>query len=157
MATINPSLHDKRVPMPPRLSNLLREASWLLLALAGIYLTLILVTYHPQDPAWSHTGSRLTVQNAGGVLGAYVSDILLYLFGVSAWWWLVLAAFGIYRAFKKIQTTELIDRRTIYASLGGFLLLLLASSGIESLRLHTITAPLPYAPGGGVGARLAGG
>jgi DNA segregation ATPase FtsK/SpoIIIE, S-DNA-T family len=155
MASMNPSLGDKRTPMPPRLSNLLREASWLLLALAGIYLTLVLVTYHPQDPAWSHTGSRLTVQNAGGVLGAYVSDILLYLFGVSAWWWLVLAAFGIYRAFKKIQTTELIDRRTIYASLGGFLLLLIASSGIESLRLHSITAPLPYAPGGVVGALAA--
>ncbi len=155
MASMNPSLGDKRTPMPPRISNLLREASWLLLALAGIYLTLVLVTYHPQDPAWSHTGTRLTVQNAGGVLGAYVSDILLYLFGVSAWWWLVLAAFGIYRAFKKIQATELIDRRTIYASLGGFLLLLVASSGIESLRLHTITAPLPYAPGGVVGALAA--
>ncbi|MGB9150094.1 MAG: DNA translocase FtsK 4TM domain-containing protein [Burkholderiales bacterium] len=155
MATINPTLTDKRAPMPPRLSNLLREASWLMLAMAGIYLTLVLVTYHPQDPAWSHTGSRLTVQNAGGVLGAYVADVLLYLFGVSAWWWLVLAAFGIYRAFKKIQTTELIDRRTIYASLGGFLLLLVASSGIESLRLHTITAPLPYAPGGVVGALAA--
>jgi S-DNA-T family DNA segregation ATPase FtsK/SpoIIIE len=152
---MNPSLGDKRTPMPPRISNLLREASWLLLALAGIYLTLVLVTYHPQDPAWSHTGTRLTVQNAGGVLGAYVSDILLYLFGVSAWWWLVLAAFGIYRAFKKIQATELIDRRTIYASLGGFLLLLVASSGIESLRLHSISAPLPYAPGGVVGALAA--
>jgi DNA segregation ATPase FtsK/SpoIIIE, S-DNA-T family len=152
MASINPTLGDKRTPMPPRISNLLREASWLLLALAGIYLTLIFVTYHPQDPAWSHTGSRLTVQNAGGVLGAYVSDILFYLFGVSAWWWLVLAAFGIYRAFKKIQTSELTDRRTLYASLGGFVLLMVASSGIEALRLHSITAPLPYAPGGVVGA-----
>jgi DNA segregation ATPase FtsK/SpoIIIE, S-DNA-T family len=152
MASVNSTLSDKRAPLPPKLNNLLREASWLLLALAGIYLTLVLVTYHPQDPAWSHTGSRLTVQNAGGVLGAYVSDILLYLFGVSAWWWLVLAAFGIYRAFKKIQSSDLTDRRTLYASLGGFLLLLIASSGIESLRLHSLTTPLPYAPGGVVGA-----
>ncbi|MGB8339047.1 MAG: DNA translocase FtsK 4TM domain-containing protein [Burkholderiales bacterium] len=152
MASINPTLGDKRAPLPPRISTLLREAWWLLLALAGIYLTLVLVTYHPQDPAWSHTGSRLTVQNAGGVLGAYVSDILLYLFGMSAWWWLVLAAFGIYRAFVKIQTSELIDRRTVYVSAIGFLLLLIASSGIESLRLHTISAPLPYEPGGVVGA-----
>jgi S-DNA-T family DNA segregation ATPase FtsK/SpoIIIE len=41
--------------------------------------------------------------------------------------------------------------------LGGFLVLLLASSGIESVRMHTLTATLPLAPGGVMGAVVGGG
>ncbi len=151
MATSNQMLSDKGQPLSPKLVSLLREAGWIVLAVAGIYLAMILLTYHPDDPAWSHTGTHLTLQNAGGIMGAYVSDIILYLFGASAWWWLVLAAYGIYRAFKQIQTTDLTDKRTLYVSLAGFALLLFASSGIESLRLHSHHVALPYAPGGVVG------
>jgi DNA segregation ATPase FtsK/SpoIIIE, S-DNA-T family len=155
MAFFNQTMGDKNSPMPPKLTLLLREAWWLVLAIVGIYLAMVMGTYHYDDPAWSHSGTHLRVQNAGGMLGAYVSDIMLYLFGVSAWWWLVLAAYGIYRAFNNIHVTELTDKRTTYVSLAGFGLLLLASSGIESLRLHSITAVLPYEPGGVVGSLAA--
>jgi DNA segregation ATPase FtsK/SpoIIIE, S-DNA-T family len=151
MAFFNQTMGDKNSPMPPKLTLLLREAWWLVLAIVGIYLAMVMGTYHYDDPAWSHSGTHLRVQNAGGMLGAYLSDIMLYLFGVSAWWWLVLAAYGIYRAFNNIHVTELTDKRTTYVSLAGFGLLLLASSGIESLRLHSITATLPFEPGGVVG------
>jgi DNA segregation ATPase FtsK/SpoIIIE, S-DNA-T family len=151
MAFFNQTMGDKNSPMPPKLTLLLREAWWLVLAIVGIYLAMVMGTYHYDDPAWSHSGTHLRVQNAGGMLGAYVSDIMLYLFGVSAWWWLVLAAYGIYRAFNNIHVTELTDKRTTYVSLAGFGLLLQASSGIESLRLHSITATLPFEPGGVVG------
>ena len=30
------------------------------------------------------------IHNKGGTLGAYLADILLYLFGFSAWWWVIL-------------------------------------------------------------------
>jgi DNA segregation ATPase FtsK/SpoIIIE, S-DNA-T family len=151
MAFFNQTMGDKNSPMPPKLTLLLREAWWLVLAIVGIYLAMVMGTYHYDDPAWSHSGTHLRVQNAGGMLGAYLSDIMLYLFGVSAWWWLVLAAYGIYRAFNNIHVTELTDKRTTYVSLAGFGLLLQASSGIESLRLHSITATLPFEPGGVVG------
>ena len=93
MAISNQSLGDKNNPLSPKITSLLREAWWLVLAIAGVYLAMILITYHPDDPAWSHSGTHLSTQNAGGSLGAYVSDALLYLFGVSAWWWLGLALF----------------------------------------------------------------
>jgi len=46
------------------------------------------------------------------------------------------------------------DRRSYAVVLGGFLILLLASSGIEAVRLYSLEAELPLAPGGVMGAVL---
>ena len=78
-------------PLSPKLSRLLREASWLLLAAVGCYLALILLTYHRSDPGWSHTGGEV-VRNTGGPFGAWLADLLLSVFGVSAWWWAAVMA-----------------------------------------------------------------
>lgn len=68
-------------------ANLMREAWWLGLVLAGLYLAVILSTYYQQDSSWSHQSSDgVLIKNAGGAVGAWVADMLLYLFGFSAWW-----------------------------------------------------------------------
>ncbi len=72
--------------IPPRIVALIRESWWLLLLGASAYLLLIFVTYHKGDAAWSVAASSGDVQNAGGRLGAWFSDVLLYLFGISAYW-----------------------------------------------------------------------
>ena len=62
-----------------------------MLVAIGIFLALILMTYDRNDPSWSHTASISDqIHNAGGALGAMLSDILLYVFGFSAWWFVVL-------------------------------------------------------------------
>jgi DNA segregation ATPase FtsK/SpoIIIE, S-DNA-T family len=71
-------------PLPPHLASLLRESWWLALVAVALYLLLVLVTYDKADPGWSHSVRAATVHNAGGVLGAYVADLLLYVFGLSA-------------------------------------------------------------------------
>jgi len=59
-------------------ASLVREAWWLGLVLVGAYLAVILMTYSPQDPSWSHmTSDDAVVENAGGAVGAWVSDMLL--------------------------------------------------------------------------------
>ncbi|MBA3696578.1 MAG: DNA translocase FtsK 4TM domain-containing protein, partial [Methylotenera sp.] len=69
-------------------SKLIREAWWLGLVLVGLYITVILFTYHSEDPSWSHMAAdNASIHNSGGSVGAWVSDMLLYLFGFSAWWW----------------------------------------------------------------------
>ena len=55
-------------------------------AAAAVYLALILATYQRTDPAWSHAGAGALARNAGGRVGAVGADVLLYLFGMSAWW-----------------------------------------------------------------------
>src|SRR5215468_10406955 len=73
----------------PRISRLLRESWWLLVVAVFLYLALALATYTRSDPGWSYSGSGGAISNRGGVIGAWLSDLLLYLFGFSAWWWVV--------------------------------------------------------------------
>jgi S-DNA-T family DNA segregation ATPase FtsK/SpoIIIE len=139
-------------PLPPKIAALLRESWWLALVAIALYLLLVLLTYNPSDPGWSHSVREASVRNAGGVVGAYIADLMLYLFGVSAYWWVVLCGALVAWGFRRIETTREGDRRSYIVVLVGFGILLLASSGIETVRLHSLKAALPLAPGGVTGA-----
>jgi DNA segregation ATPase FtsK/SpoIIIE, S-DNA-T family len=139
------------VPLPARLAGLLREARWLLLVAIAAYLLLIFATYQRSDPGWSHSATGAVTSNAGGVVGAYLSDILLFLFGLSAYWWAALCLYVVVWGYRRLDGTSLIDRRPLWASLAGFALLLVSSAALEYLRLHSLTAELPSGPGGLVG------
>ena len=139
-------------PLPPKIAALLRESWWLALLAIALYLLLILTTYQPSDPGWSHSVRTSVIRNAGGVVGAYIADLMLYLFGVSAYWWIVLCAALVAWGFRRIESTGSTDRRSYVVVLIGFLMLLAASSGIEGVRLYSLKATLPGAPGGVIGA-----
>jgi S-DNA-T family DNA segregation ATPase FtsK/SpoIIIE len=144
------------VPLPARLAGLLREARWLLLVAIAAYLLLIFATFHRSDPGWSHSATGAVTRNAGGVVGAWLSDVLLYLFGLSAYWWVALCAYVVIWGYRRLDGTSLIDPRPLWAALVGFALLLVSSAALEYLRLHSLSAELPLAPGGLIGD-LAGG
>src|SRR3546814_5812564 len=72
-------------PLQARLSGLFREARWILFAALAAWLILVLATWNPADPAWSHSVHAGATMNGGGTFGAHVSDFLLFLFGFSAW------------------------------------------------------------------------
>jgi S-DNA-T family DNA segregation ATPase FtsK/SpoIIIE len=155
MTGFQPTADSKsREPLSPKFSRLLREAWWIGALLVGAYVALILLTYNKGDPGWSHSGTHAAVFNRGGDIGAWLADLLLYLFGLSAWWIVGLAVFGIWSSYHRIETTPLTDKRPLYISLGGFAVLLLASSAMEALRMYSLKASLPMAPGGVFGAVL---
>ncbi len=146
-----------RNPLPPKLAALLRESWWLAFLAGALYLSLILYTYSRGDPGWSHSVAAVQISNAGGLIGAYLSDLLLFLFGVSAFWWVALCGALVLWAFRRIETVGSNDRRSYAVVLIGFLMVIVASSGIESLRLYTLQAELPGAPGGMLGALISSG
>jgi len=141
-------------PLPAKLAGLLREAKWLILVAAAAYLSLIFATYHRADPGWSHSATHALPRNAGGVVGAWLSDILLYVFGLSAYWWIALCLYVVVWGYRRLDGRGLIDPRPLGIALGGFAALLLASASLEALRLYSLSAELPLAPGGLVGAAL---
>ncbi len=147
-----------RNPLPPRLSALLRESWWLALMAVALFLLIVLFTYNKADPGWSHSLRESGIRNAGGMVGAYLSDLLLYLFGISAYWWVVFCAALVGWGFRRIENAPeaVIDRRSYVVLGAGFLVLLIASCGIEYLRLHSLKANLPLAPGGMIGAIVGG-
>ena len=132
-------------------AHLVREAWWLGLVLVGVYLAVILFTYYKQDSSWSHTASdRAAIHNAGGSVGAWVSDMLLYLFGFSAWWWVVLAFYSMWLVYLQLERT-ISERPFLVFNLVGFALLQLASSTIEAGHLIALPATLPLGAGGMLG------
>jgi DNA segregation ATPase FtsK/SpoIIIE, S-DNA-T family len=139
------------VPLPARLAGLLREARWLLLVAVAAYLLLIFATFQRSDPGWSHSATGAVTRNAGGVAGAWLSDVLLYLFGVSAYWWVALCVYVVIWGYRRLDGTSLIDRRPLWAALAGFALLIVSGAALEYLRLHSLSAELPLAPGGLIG------
>ncbi len=143
-------------PLPAKLANLLREARWLVLAAIAGYLLLIFLTFDRADPGWSHSATESAIHNAGGRAGAWISDALLYLFGLSAYWWVALCLIGVAWGYRSLDRSALIDRRPLAIALIGFVLLLLSSASLEALRLHSAVAALPLAPGGLLGAAISG-
>ncbi|OIR18212.1 DNA translocase FtsK [mine drainage metagenome] len=145
-----------RPPLPERLLGLLRESRWLLLVAVALYLILILAGYDRADPSWSHSASAAITRNPGGVLGAWLADVLLYLFGFSAWWWVTLMLQRVWAGYHRIRADSIFDKRALWVSLLGFLVLLFSSSALEALRLYTWKVALPLAPGGMLGGALGG-
>jgi DNA segregation ATPase FtsK/SpoIIIE, S-DNA-T family len=145
-----------RAPLPPRLAGLLRESWWWLLVAGALYLILILATYSKADPGWSHSVAAERVHNAGGHFGAWLADLLLYLFGLSAYWSAVFLLFSTWWGYRRLDSDAGSDRRPFWIALSGFLALLLASTCLEALRLHSLSAALPLGPGGVVGIAFSG-
>ena len=138
--------------MPEKTAGLLREAWWLLLVLVGSYLAIILFTYDRADPGWSHSvPDGALIHNAGGAFGAWLADIMLYLLGVSAWWWVVLAFYAMWLVYLRLESTGIGDRPILFFNLTGFGMLLVGSSALEAMHLSGLQAVLPLAPGGMVG------
>ena len=66
----------------------------ILVSTIAVYLLLSLASYSPDDPGWSHTGRATSVLNQGGVVGAWLADVLLYLFGYMAFLFPVMVAYA---------------------------------------------------------------
>src|SRR5689334_18861188 len=131
--------------LSPRFARLLRESWCLSVAAVLVYIALILSTYTKTDRGFSFTGTSDTIANRGGVVGAYLSDLLLYLFGLSAWWWVIGGAMLLVAGFRRIADPDRVREHPPWLALSGFALVLLSSAAVESIRLWKLPAALPLA------------
>jgi S-DNA-T family DNA segregation ATPase FtsK/SpoIIIE len=139
--------------------------------LAGVLLLgfwlLALLTYSPQDAAWSTSGGSMALVNRAGRLGAWLADASYYLFGFSAWWlmalglraWLSgLASWLRHGAQSSAPTDSPFDGHPWLRHRGSFwlglVLLLCASCLLEWTRMFSFEAHLPDASGGALGSML---
>lgn len=143
-----------------RFSELLIEIRWFLALASCIGLFCILVTYAPNDPAWSNNSGGL-VKNIGGRLGAYLADLMLFIFGASAYWWVILFARHVAQGWKSVvrsnddlQVELEFAKDSIWVRWLGFLMVLCSSVSLESIRLHTLQMALPNLPGGVLGEMI---
>ena len=153
--------------LPHRMSRLFTEIRWLLQVALGVFLLMALISYSRHDPSWTHATHVDHISNWAGRVGAWTSDILLLLFGLSAYWWVVLLGRHISANYRRITRHEAFrqeesddDKRrdhTWLAEALAFVLVLLSSNGLEALRMWSLKVQLPRAPGGVVGEAVARG
>ena len=136
------------------MARLLRESWWLLVVACFLYLALALVTYTKADRAWSTTGSGPDIANRGGVIGAWLSDLLLYLFGLSAWWWVAGGVALVMLGYRRIVHPDHEHDHPLALAGFGFVLVLLSSASLEAIRLWRLPATLPQKPGGALGEAI---
>ncbi|MCK9285431.1 MAG: DNA translocase FtsK 4TM domain-containing protein [Rhodocyclaceae bacterium] len=141
-------------PLPEKIVALVNEARWLLVAAGALYLALVLWGFNYADPGWSHAALIERTTNPGGRLGAWMADLMLYLFGFSAWWWVVFLLFLVAWGYRRLEGWFSGDRRPFLIAVAGFVVVLTSSSGIEAMRFWSLQAPLPLAPGGLLGAEV---
>jgi S-DNA-T family DNA segregation ATPase FtsK/SpoIIIE len=138
-------------PLSPRFARLIRESWWLLVVAGFLWLALILATYTRTDQGWSYSGTGAPLGNKGGLAGAWLADLLLYLFGISAWWWVVAGIVLVVAGYRRIGRPELASDHPLSLGILGFALVLLASAAVEALRFYRLPVALPQGAGGVLG------
>ena len=133
-----------------------REGMFILVTTLALYLLLALSSYSPDDPGWSHTGRSVSVVNQGGVVGAWLADVLFYLCGYMAYLFPVMTAYAGWMLTRtgdgKAGTKgEKLDGFHLSARGIGFVLTLAAGCGLATLHYQAGTG-LPLDAGGVLGA-----
>src|SRR5699024_1104980 len=75
----------------------------------AVYLLVCLFSYDPLDPSWSHVAGLGETHNLGGTVGAWIADLLRYLFGAVAYFFpLLLLVLGlrVLRRDIELRTTS---------------------------------------------------
>jgi S-DNA-T family DNA segregation ATPase FtsK/SpoIIIE len=115
---------------------------------------LALATHHAGDAGFSTSGTGEPVHNKAGLLGAWLSDAALFLFGWSAWW---LVPVGL-RSWLAALARLLRDEPAVSGGKArfwvGVVLLLAASCALEWTRLYRFEGLLPGHAGGVLGYTL---
>src|SRR5512137_1039493 len=150
----------EEAPVNGRLTRLLGEARWIVGALFGLALLAMLITYSKADPSFTHAVAGAKVSNLGGRVGAWVADIALLLFGLSAYLLVFGLAVWVARGFRVLHRNAsgadpLNDELPGWAHALGYVLLLAGAVGLEALRLSSVGASLPGTPGGVIGGLIA--
>jgi len=129
----------KQIPVRPLSSQILkniREVSVICLAAVSIFLFIALSSFYPGDPAWSHSASVDVIQNNTGIVGAWVADILLYLFGYLGYTFPFILAYSGWRIFKSIQNEESVNYGHYAIRAVGFILALIGACGLAWLHFR---------------------
>jgi S-DNA-T family DNA segregation ATPase FtsK/SpoIIIE len=132
-----------------------RQVALVVGAVLWLLLLLALATHHLGDPGFSTSGDGAALRNKAGVVGAWLSDLGLFLFGYSVWWlvpvglraWLSGLA-GVVRAADAPPAAPALPRAAFWI---GLLLLMAASSSLEWTRLYRWETHLPGHAGGVLG------
>jgi S-DNA-T family DNA segregation ATPase FtsK/SpoIIIE len=152
-AKIKPSASDpeKKLFFAKQISQRLREAGMLLSCAIASYVLVALISYNAQDASWSHSGTSNQILNFGGIAGAWIADLLYYLFGFLSF---LLPIMMFYNGLILVKTRNLSseDRnQMLVIRWSGFILTLISGCALSGLHFGVDPNVMPLAAGGILG------
>jgi S-DNA-T family DNA segregation ATPase FtsK/SpoIIIE len=152
-AKIKPSASDpeNKLFFAKQISQRLREAGMLLSCAIASYVLVALISYNAQDASWSHSGTSNQILNFGGIAGAWIADLLYYLFGFLSF---LLPIMMFYNGLILVKTRNLSseDRnQMLVIRWSGFILTLISGCALSGLHFGVDPNVMPLAAGGILG------
>ncbi|RLA05867.1 MAG: cell division protein FtsK [Gammaproteobacteria bacterium] len=133
------------------MSRRIREGVMILLATISLFLFMAMMTYSSQDPGWSTTGQGSQINNAGGRAGAWFADAFLKFFGYLAYVFPLMLAYVAYLSHQVKTESEEINRLFVTFRSVGFILTLIAGSGLAYMHFFDPVEQSSYKAGGILG------
>lgn len=147
---------NEAVPVGRHLSRRLREGIFIVAFAVSLFLLISLLSFHNHDPGWLHTGMGQHINNAGGRVGAWFADVLLFIFGYLAYLFPVLLTYSAWLVLKD-KMVAWRDQQLFFTRGVGFILIMLTGCGLASLQTLEPSVYLPYGAGGVLGHALISG
>ncbi len=152
-AKIKPSASnpENKLLFAKQISQRLREAGMLLSCAIACYVLVALISYNAQDASWSHSGTNDQILNFGGIAGAWIADLLFYLFGFLSF---LLPTMMFYNGIILVKTKNLSpeDRnQMLVIRWSGFILTLISGCALSDLHFGVDPNVMPLAAGGILG------
>lgn len=147
-----------RVADPASSHVLQRIKEGILIALGGVALFLLIAlwSHHPSDPGWSHTGTADPIRNHCGVVGAWIADISLHLFGRFAYVFPIMIGFAGWVLFRDRAGDDGWDYFYLSVRGIGFIFTLCMGCGLIWVRSGALLGELPHTAGGILGDVVGG-
>jgi S-DNA-T family DNA segregation ATPase FtsK/SpoIIIE len=119
------------------------------LILICVIIFIALITYSPDDPGWSTSGTGETVKNEIGLVGSVLADFFYYAFGFMAY---VFPAALTLRAFEKLRkyfrsSDDQFDLEGLVLTILGFILIMASTTALTHIHLETADINFQYAGG----------
>ncbi len=116
----------------------LLETGLLFFSVFAMFIMLALFSFDPADPGWAQTGYQTPIRNLGGSVGAYLSDLLLNLFGFIAYSLPFIVAIVGWLLFQKFHQLMQLDYLTLALKLIGFLMFYLGITSLASMNFDDL-------------------
>ena len=134
-----------------------REGALLVISAVALYLLVSIASYHPGDPGWSNASHVERIANQGGVVGAWLADVLLFLFGFMAYLFPVMIGYAGWLVYRGLRASpEEFDLHHVTIRTAGCVVAVCAGCGLATLHYHG-TATFPVDAGGMIGSFVGSG
>ena len=135
------------------IQRLITEGSLITYFLLALFLLIALFSYSPNDPGFTTTGAGEAVENAVGIYGAWIADILLHLLGYLSYAVPILLGYKVYVSFRESALDSEFSISLLILQITGFLMLIASACGLATIHFE-IPESTPYLAGGVVGSLI---